>query len=543
MRTFVSDRGIGLLVTLFSGALGLALCAGVHAEDTLTKADTTVQLKSGPITGTAKDGLRIYLGIPFAAPPTGELRWKAPVAPEKWTEPRGCTKYGPACPQPIMAESGFLGLSEKDMSEDCLQLNAWTTAKSKEDKLPVMVWIHGGGFILGKSGQSGYDGAELAKRGVVVVSINYRLGILGFLTHPELDKESPDKVSGNYGMLDQVLALQWVQDNIAAFGGDPGNVTLFGESAGGASICMLMASPLSKGLFHKAIVESGHCMRVTRVLRWRAEKRDGQESMEKTHAEFVKGLAGGDVSDELKALRAKPWKEVVANFKHPPILPGISPLDLVCVDGRFLDRQPADAFDAGKQMPIPLLIGTVKEEGSLFARLAEMEKADHVRELLTESCGVKTDKVLARYPITDPKEGRLAVGALVGDWFTVGTRATAIAQARVQPKTYVYEFTHTPPFYQAMNLGCTHGSEVPYVFGVLPAGFGFLEGDRKLSSHIIGYWVRFAKTGDPNGDAAKKWPAYDPKSDEYLELDITPKVDRGYHKKESDFFDSLKSKE
>ena len=167
MKTFVSVRGIGLLITLFSGAIGLAPCAAVRAEDTLTKAGLAVQLKSGPITGTAKDGLRIYLGIPFAAPPTGELRWKAPVAPEKWTEPRGCTKYGPACPQPIMAESGFLGLSEKDMSEDCLQLNVWTTAKSKEDKLPVMVWIHGGGFILGKSGQSGYDGAELAKRGVV----------------------------------------------------------------------------------------------------------------------------------------------------------------------------------------------------------------------------------------------------------------------------------------------------------------------------------------------------------------------------------------
>jgi para-nitrobenzyl esterase len=528
----------------FSLIMAASITLDLRAETAPpTKAEEQVSTKSGPITGTAKDGVRIYLGIPFAAAPTGDLRWKAPFAPEKWTEPRACTKYGPACPQPIMAESAFLGLSEKDMSEDCLQLNVWTTAKSKEDKLPVMVWIHGGGFILGKSGQSGYDGAELAKRGVVVVSINYRLGILGFLTHAELDKESPDKFSGNYGMLDQLFALQWVQDNIAPFGGDPGNVTVFGESAGGASICMLMASPLSKGLFHKAIVESGHCMRVTRALRWRAEKRDGQESMEKTHGEYVKRVAGEGVNGELKALRGKPWKEIVAEFKHPPILPGISPLDLVCIDGIFLDRQPSNAFDAGKQMAIPLLIGTVKEEGALFARLAEKEKAGHLLELLTETCGSQTDKVVERYPITDPKDGHRAVGTLVGDWFTVGTRATAIAQARVQTKTYVYEFTHTPPFFAAMDLGCTHGSEVPYVFGVLPVAFGFREGDRKLSNQVIGYWVRFAKTGDPNGGEAEKWPAYDPKTDEYLELDLTPKVNRGYHKKESDFFASLKTKE
>jgi para-nitrobenzyl esterase len=526
----------------------LALLSLMLAEDRADQGpppprnDKPVVIGSGPITGVVKGDVRAYLGIPFAAPPVGDRRWRSPVAPEKWTQPRACTKVGPACPQPLMAESSFLEITEKVMDEDCLHLNVWTPAKGKDDKLPVMVWIHGGAFILGRSGQSAYDGAELARRGVVVVSINYRLGPLGFLTHPQLDDESPDKTSGNYGMYDQVFALNWVRDNIVAFGGDPGNVTLFGESAGGASVVLLMASPLGKGLFHKAIVESGHCMMLTRALRWRAEKKDGQEGMEKTHAAYVRRLVGQGEKDELKALRAKPWKDIVQEFHHPPLLPGISSLDLVCVDGKFLDRQPGAVFAAGKQLPLPMVIGTVREEGTLFVKLAEKEKPEELKHMLEEACGPNLEAVLERYPITDANKCHQAVGAFVGDWFTGGARATACCHAAVQPKTYVYEFAHTPPFFAALRLGCTHGSELPYVFHALPRQVGFKDEDAKLSDVVMGYWVRFAQNGDPNGDGAEKWPAYNPRADEYLELTLKPKVRTGYGKSAGDFFDSVRSK-
>jgi para-nitrobenzyl esterase len=263
-----------------------SLAFGVQRGDAAAPAAKT---STGPITGEERDGVRSFKGIPFAALPVGELRWKPPQQTPPWTEPRACVEFGPACPQQGKDLYGPVG----EMNEDCLYLNVWTPAtEDGVGRRPVMFWIHGGGFLFGSGGKPVYDGAELAKRGgVVVVTCNYRLGPFGFLAHPALTAESPQHTSGNYGLLDQIAALQWVQQNIGAFGGDPGCVTIFGQSAGGVSVCALMASPLAKGMFHRAIVHSGSA----------PGNLHDRAAMESLGVEFAKRLG----TDDLKAMRAK----------------------------------------------------------------------------------------------------------------------------------------------------------------------------------------------------------------------------------------------
>jgi para-nitrobenzyl esterase len=526
---------------MFGCGLVLMVAAASGKEDAIDappSADRPLQLKSGPITGLVQDGVRTYLGIPYAAPPIGERRWKPPVAPEPWTEPRPMTKLGPTCPQPIIMESAFLGISAKDMQEDCLHLTVWTAAKAS-DKLPVMVWIHGGGFFMGKGAISQRDGIEMAKRGVVVVTLNYRLGPFGFLAHPALTKESPEHASGNYGLLDQVFALRWVRDNIAQFGGDPGNVTVFGESAGACSICGLLTTPLTEGLIHKAIVQSGHALALPLGLRYRGDKHDGLDSSESLGEACADTLGVANEADVLKALRDKPWADLVAAYPPGQLLPGVLPSDLVCVDGHVFRESPSQIWAKGKQIRVPLLIGTVADEGSIFATMARIEKAEEAVEYLKLVCGDRIEKALELYPVTDAPAGKQALQDFVGDWFRAGARQTARRMKAAGQPTYLYQFTRIPTLALPLGLGCCHGLDCVYTFHIMPAALGFTDTDHKLSQAMMDYWTRFAKTGDPNGDGAPTWPAYDAEKDQYLELGDHTRVGQHLRSKQCDFFDTM----
>lgn len=411
-----------------------------------------IPIASGPVTGEERDGVRSFKGIPFAAPPLGELRWKPPQPVAPWAEPRECVKSGPACPQQGKDLYGPVG----EQSEDCLYLNVWTPASRVDAKLPVMLWIHGGGFMFGSGGKPCYEGAELARRGgVVVVTCNYRLGPFGFLAHPALTAESPQGASGNYGMLDQIAALQWVQQNIAAFGGDPGCVTLFGQSAGGVSVCALMASPLAKGLFHRAIVHSGSAP--GNLL--------DRTAMELRGTEFAERLGTTD----LPAMRAKSAAEILAAVKPGSGRVGEGTQDHLCLDGYVLPESLRAVFAAGRQANVPLIAGTTKDEDRLFL---------------------------------------------------AGVRAVVKAMVAIQPQTFSYEFRRVSDYAAAKGLGCFHGIELPYVFRYFPPLLQFNAVDEQLSDLVIGYWTRFARTGDPNGDAAPAWPAYGAAAPHVHPLDV-----------------------
>ena len=331
-------------------AAGSGLAARFKQLDTHNSA--AIRTKTGPITGDEHDGIRSFEGVPFAAPPVGERRWKPPQPVAPWTEPRACVEFGPACPQNGKDLYGPVG----ETNEDCLYLNVWTPAKSTNAKLPVMFWIHGGGFMFGSGGKACYDGAELAKRGdVVVVTCNYRLGPFGFLAHPALTAESPNHASGNYGLMDQIAALQWVQHNIAAFGGDPGCVTIFGQSAGGVSVCALLASPLANNLFHRAIVQSGSA----------PGNLHDRAAMEALGLEFAKRLG----TDDLKAMRAKSADELLAAVKQGSGKVGEGTQDHLCIDGYVLRESLQRTLAAGHHHSVPLLGGTTRDEDRLFARV------------------------------------------------------------------------------------------------------------------------------------------------------------------------------
>jgi para-nitrobenzyl esterase len=399
-----------------------------------------VRLASGPIAGEGRHGVRSFKGIPFAAPPVGDLRWKPPQPVAPWTEPRACLAFGPACPQQGKDLYGPVG----EQSEDCLYLNVWTPADRPDARLPVMVWIHGGGFMFGSGGKPCYEGAELARRGgVVVVTCNYRLGPFGFLAHPALTAESPQRASGNYGMMDQIAALRWVQQSIAACGGDPGCVTIFGQSAGGVSVCALMASPLAKGLFHRAIVQSGSA----------PGKLHDRATMEACGVEFAQRLGAAD----LPALRAQPAGALLAAVQPGSGRVGEGTLDHLCVDGYVLPETPGTVFAAGRQINVPLLAGTTKDEDRLFL---------------------------------------------------AGVQAVVQAMAAIQPQTFNYEFRRVADYAAARTLGCFHGSELPYLFHYFPPLLQSNAADEQLSDLVIGYWTRFARTGDPGDAGVSTWPAY-----------------------------------
>jgi para-nitrobenzyl esterase len=453
-----------------------------------------VKVEGGLVEGVVQDNLTVYKGIPFAAPPVGDLRWRGPQPGQKWQGVRKADQYAAGCMQSMG------GPPPSGLSEDCLYLNVWTPAKSPKDRVPVLVWIYGGGFNGGATSIPVHDGAKLAKRGVVLVSIGYRVGVFGFYAHPELSAESTQHVSGNYGLLDMMAGLQWIQRNIAAFGGDPKRVTIFGESAGGIAVSMLSASPLAKGLFHGAISQSGGSFGPASHAPTPGENMRVLADAEASGAEFAK--AAGAAS--LKELRALPAERLLDTGRRQ------RGMAWPIVDGWVIPGDQYKLYEAGRFNDTPILVGYNSDEGLSFTRVrAAAEYVAGVRERY----GPFADRLLAAYPTAGdsvPKTARdLARDSAFG-WHTwVWAR---LQSSRGKGKAFLYYFDQHPEHAAdspEADHGAPHGVDVPYVFENLETmGRPATDGDRHISDAMAAYWTNFAKRGDPNGDSLPAWPAF-----------------------------------
>ncbi len=459
-----------------------------------------VRTGSGMVEGREDGEVHAFLGIPYAASPVGDLRWKPPSAAAKWSGVRKATEFGAHCMQGKVF--GDMNFRDAGGSEDCLFLNVWAPAKTSAANLPVMVWIYGGGFVAGSTSEARQDGTPLAQQGVIVVSMNYRLGVFGFFVHPELVKESGRNAAGNYGLLDQVAALQWVHDNIAAFGGDPGNVTIFGESAGSFSVSAQMASPLAKGLFQKAIGESGGAF-FSGGLSF--EPRSVREEQD---AKAVSTKLGVSTLAELRAVPAQKLLDAFA----PPQSQGFDfgP----DVDGYFLPEPVPAVFAAGKQNDVPLLAGWNHDEGSFeIASSPQKPTADSLKATAQKEFGEKAAEFLRLYPADTDQHALRSAEDFAGDRFIAfSTWEWMESQAKTgkQP-IYRFRFDLGPPSDpKGPQMGAYHSSEIEYVFGQLDskAGIAWRPEDRHLSAEMQKYWANFARSGDPNGPGLPKWSVY-----------------------------------
>lgn len=488
------------------------LCAGSLRLLAQTVAPQ-VKIDAGTLQGAwvaSAPHIASFLGIPYAAQPIGNLRWKAPQRPPAWTGIRGATKYGPACPQtpsPWLPE--MLGIQKMVTNEACLYLNVWTPNLHGTAKRPVMVWVHGGGNVEG-SAEWPPLGSTLAQEGVVVVSMNYRLGVFGFFSYPALAAESTHHVSGNYGHLDQVEALRWVKRNISRFGGDPNNVTVFGASSGALDICNLMASPMAVGLFQRAIMQSGVC--VDSVYPGMRQAQTNGELLAKDL-----GVAAGPGS--LAALRAlSADKLLLAAAKDDRV--DLEPV----VDGWFFPEQPAAAFASGKQMKIPVIVGSNNDEVSIFAsplvggKSNRPKTVQEYRQWLHREFGSMADKVFAQYPAQSDKDVPGVFRTMDTDFdFGFGARLLAIEMARIHQPAYLYHFTYVGAG-EFAALGAFHSEESMFLSKKYWTTWIHRPYDMTLSNAMIGYWVQLAKTGNPNTSALPAWPAYQADTDFCQEL-------------------------
>jgi para-nitrobenzyl esterase len=488
-----------------------------------------VHLDSGLVSGIAGSDatVGVFLGIPYAAPPVGELRWRPPQPAAHWAGVRKADQFGAMCMQPAF-RGPIPAANPPKMSEDCLFLNVWTAAISARERRPVMVWIHPGGYQTGSGSAPGYNGEALAKKGVVLVTINYRLGVFGFFSHPELTKESENHASGNYGFMDQVAALRWVQRNIAAFGGDPHRVTVFGDSAGSASIANLMGSPQAKGLFQRASGQSGAWMGIslapTRTLAEAEEA--GVKMAEALHAQ------------SLEALRAMPAEDLLKGGR------GGGPV----IDGWFLPEDVGTVFADGKQNDVPLISGSNKDEGTFFLQPTTAPK---FIERSRARFGDQADAFLKLYPADSDEEANASQLAAFRDELAFVMRIWARAQTKTgHSKAFLYYFTHDPPppvgstSRGGFGSGATHGSEAQYIFQNLLPPRAWTDLDHQVSDMLSSYWVNFATNGDPNGKGLAKWPAFDDtKSDRPMVLGDRAEIGPPPNPAQLAFFEQLYEKE
>lgn len=449
-----------------------------------------VQVEQGIVQGTVQNGLRVFKGIPFAAPPVGNLRWKAPQPPAKWDGILETTEFAPG---PLQGGDPPAG-----KSEDCLYLNIWTPAQKAGEELPVMVWIHGGGFSFGSTAEGWFDGSKLADKGVVLVSIAYRLGQLAFLAHPELSAENPEGVSGNYGLLDQIAALEWIQQNIEAFGGDADNVTIFGESAGGISVSMLCASPLAEGLFHNAISQSGGSFGPTRPTTYPGEN---MKTLVQAEAEGIAFTERAGASS-LEELRKIPADSLPAGWGMGSAWP--------IVDGYVIPGNQYMLYKQGKFNDVNILVGYNSDEGLSFTWERTPEK---FIEAVEKRYGKFADTLLSVYPVGENSIPRSARNLSRDAAFGWHTWAWANLQSETgNSNVFFYLFDQHPEYpvdSPQHDHGSPHGQDIIYVFQHLdPSNPNTTKSDLEISEAMGTYWTNFAKTGDPNGEGVPEWPAY-----------------------------------
>ncbi|HWW58276.1 MAG TPA: carboxylesterase family protein [Sphingopyxis sp.] len=472
--------------------------AGLLMAAPAVAASPVVEAPAGTVEGKTVGKIREFKGIPFARPPVGELRWKAPLPLPAWEGVRKAQSFGAACVQPRPNAVHIYANPPAKVSEDCLTLNIWAPEKAKD--APVIVWIHGGALSTGYSHEAMYDGAKLAARGAIIVSVNYRLGVLGYMAHPGLSAESPDGVSGNYGLLDQIAALEWVKANIGAFGGDANNVTIAGESAGALSVMYLMASPKARGLFHKAIAQSAYMISTPSLK----EARHGEPAAEASGEKVAATLGAADIA-ALRALDPVALTDGAARAGYFP---------WGTVDGKILPGQLVDIFDRGEQAPVPMIAGFNIGEIRSLRILAPPPPANAAayETAIRERYGDLADAWLKLYPAKDLGEAVLAAprDALYG-WTS---ERLAIRQTALGQPAYLYLFDHGYPAASEAGLHGFHAAEIPYVFGTAadtPPYWPKIPDsvtERRFAAAMGDYWVSFARTGQPEAAGQAAWRPY-----------------------------------
>ena len=517
---------------LASLCVAFAVAAGTAHGSTETLPQ--IRIHTGALQGTtdATSGVVAYKGIPYAKPPVGDLRWRPPVPAPAWDGVRDAREFGHACLQPPPQPASLYYDGTASTSEDCLTLNVWAQAAAR--RLPVMVWIHGGSLVGGSSSEPMYDGVKIARQGVVFVSINYRLGLLGYLAHPALSAESPQHLSGNYGLLDQIEALRWVRDNIAAFGGDPKRVTIAGESAGGLSVIALLASPVARGLFVGAISESGY-MPSYRALH---EESFGLPSAE-AGGTALATAAGVSTAAELRAA------DLAALFQAG-LKTGWAPEPVI--DAVVLKRQFAETFARGEQAKVPVLAGF--NEGEIRSLPFLMPKAPDSPSAYVADVkrrfGAKASDFLTVYPGSDPKADVMA--SIRDGLYGFAAQYLVRQQAAAGQPAYLYFFRHSTPAERDRDLAAFHASELPYVFGQVGpnAALGpnwprppVTSAESQLSEAMMSYWTSFVRDGVPKAPGNPPWPRFTAQQHAYLDLDERPIAARDLHSGAFAFADAL----
>ena len=497
-------RALATALILMSGAC-VAPPPGANSSAASSRGSIgdTVKTNQGMVQGVIADGVAVFKGVPFAAPPTGDLRWRPPQPPAKWTDIRKASAFSPTCAQ----------------AEDCLYLNVYEPADVKQgERLPVMVWIHGGAFLFGAG--SLYDGSQFARRGVIVVTVNYRLGRAGWFAHPSLTAENPKGLLGNYGLMDQTAALQWVRDNIGIFGGDRKNVTIFGESAGAISINYLMLAPEAKGLFAKAIAESGFGRLAATPIS--IVEQSGVAFAEKS------GVHGTDAA-AAKALRALPFPDLSANA--PPI--GAPGQILPMADGKLISGSAAEGFSKGLEARVPYLLGGNSDEASLTRRgLNASQRLAAIQ--------VSRDAFLAAYdPDKTADADRIMARYFTDTSISEPDRDLARIHANHGIPTYLYHFSYVPETQRATLFGLPHGGEIIYVFNT-PRAAGFDDEGKAIAAAANGYWTQFAKTGDPGSAGGPQWPRFFADEEYVMEFPSSglPTAVKHFHKARLDWVEA-----
>jgi para-nitrobenzyl esterase len=494
----------------------LFICVFIYnTASTVSGQQPVIKTENGLVSGIKAGEIAIFKGIPFAAPPVENLRWKAPQPVKNWTGVLKCEKFSASPmqrnPVPFMMWTEEFITPPDNLSEDCLYLNIWTPFKSAKDKLPVLVWIYGGGFSSGSAACAVYDGEEMSKKGIIFVSINYRVGVLGFLAHPELSSESEAKVSGNYGLLDQIEALKWIKKNIEAFGGDPDKVTIAGQSAGSMSVCALVTSPLAKGLFRGAIAESGGILS--------SFMNNSYADAEKSGVTFMEKMKAANIAE----LRKIPAKDLIAaNGNFRPVS-----------DGYVIPKDVFMAFKSGQFNDVALIAGWVTGDGTLMGE--QKMTPEKYKQQAVENFGTKAEEYLKLFPGNTSEEVASSLKEL--SLLQFAALPASLMAGFSKSKSYLYQFSHVPVIKPGFpDYGAFHTSEVPFALHTLHLWKRpWREIDYSVEKTMSDYWVNFVKTGNPNGKGLPEWDTYEQPAGNIMEIGDQSTLKPGLFRDEFNF--------